>query len=204
MTAMASADRYSRLVLWLKVALPLAALAILSTLFFVAETLDPEAAIPYAEVDVARILREQGVTGPTFGGVTETGVAVSLSAGAVRPDTEATGRWTGDTLKVDLELPSGARIDIDSPLGIVDVSRDEAILQGGARLESSTGYVVTTDSIVAALAEGTVTADSEVVATGPPGEITAGRMVLKRMDTTPPSHHLVFQNGVRLVFQPGS
>ena len=77
---MAVADRYSRLVFWLKVTLPLVALAILSTLFFVAETLDPEAAIPYASVDVERILKEQGVTKPTFGGVTEDGVAISMSA----------------------------------------------------------------------------------------------------------------------------
>ena len=47
-TDMAATDRYSRLVFRLKVALPLVALAILSTLFFVAESLDPDAAIPYA------------------------------------------------------------------------------------------------------------------------------------------------------------
>ena len=38
---MARADRHTRVVGWLKVALPLAALAILSTLFLVARRIDP-------------------------------------------------------------------------------------------------------------------------------------------------------------------
>ena len=42
---MARADTHTRVVGWLKVALPLAALAILSTLFLVARRIDPEAAL---------------------------------------------------------------------------------------------------------------------------------------------------------------
>ena len=199
---MATADRYSRLVLWLKVSLPLAALAILSTLFFVAETLDPESAIPYAEVDVARILREQGVTGPTFGGVTADGVSVSLSATSIRPKGNGANNWFGQVLTADLELPSGATITIDSPEGIVDAENRQATLQGGARLESSTGYIVRTPSIVASFADATVVAGEGVEAEGPPGTITAREVMLKRLDTDPPTHHLVFQGDVRLVVRP--
>ena len=46
---MARLDLHSRLVTWAKVALPLAALAILSTLFLLADRIDPTAAIPYAD-----------------------------------------------------------------------------------------------------------------------------------------------------------
>ncbi|MEO0916155.1 MAG: hypothetical protein AAFY31_04115 [Pseudomonadota bacterium] len=199
---MASADRYSRLILWLKVSLPLAALAILSTLFFVAETLDPEAAIPYAEVDVAQILRDQGATAPNFGGVTKDGVKIALSASAIRPDAEQRMQWTGSDLSARLDLPNGSSLSIDSPIGVVDASRQEAVMRGGAVLESSNGYRVTSDQIFASLTTGTVTAPSGIVAVGPPGELTAGRMTLKRMDTTPPNYHLVFHDGVRLVFTP--
>lgn len=202
MSGMASADRYSRLVLWLKVSLPLAALAILSTLFFVAETLDPERAIPYAKVDVARILKEQGATSPTFGGVSSGGVKIALSAASIRPDEGDRNRWTGASLSARLELPSGAQISIDSPTGTVDAANSEARLQGGAVLESSTGYRVTTDSIVASLKDSSVTAENGIVATGPPGEIAAGRMVLTRSNGDSPRHYLVFQNEVRLVFTP--
>jgi len=202
MDAMASADRYSRLVLWMKVSLPLAALAILSTLFFVAETLDPEAAIPYAEVDVAKILREQGATSPKFGGVTADGVEISLSAASIRPGDAQSNRWTGLSLNAQLNLPSGAEILIDSPEGTVDAIEREAALQGGAVLQTSTGYRVSTDRILASFDDARVLADNGIVATGPPGKITAQSMTLNRMDSDPPSHHLVFQGDVRLIYTP--
>lgn len=199
---MASADRYSRLVLWMKVSLPLMALAILSTLFFVAETLDPEAAIPYAEVDVAKILREQGATSPTFGGVSSSGVQIALTAASVRPGDSEPNRWTGQTLNAQLDLPSGAMILIDSPEGTIDADEREAILQGGAVLETSTGYRISTDRILTQFDTASVIADQGIVAVGPPGEITAGSMTLNRMDSEPPTHHLVFAGGVRVVFTP--
>lgn len=200
---MAVADRYSRLVLWLKVALPLAALAILSTLFFVAETLDPDAAIPYAKVDVERILREQGVTKPTFGGVTADGVAISLSAQSVRPGDQDRNRLIGQQLAASLDLTDGGQITIESPEGIVDVTTEEAILQGGARLQSSTGYLVETARITASIAHASILADSTITAMGPAGQITAGRMELVRIDKLQPSYHLVFTQGVRLNYRPG-
>ena len=201
---MASADRYSRLVLWMKVSLPLAAFAILSTLFFVAETLDPEAAIPYADVDVEKILREQGATSPTFGGVTATGVELALSAAFIRPSEDQADRWIGRTLKATLNLPSGTEVRIDSPEGVVDATEREAILQGGAVLETSTGYRVATERMLTSFDDARVSADQGIVASGPPGEITAGSMMLQRIDSDPPSHHLVFEGGVRLVYTPPS
>lgn len=201
---MATADRYSRVVLWLKVTLPLLALAILSTLFYVAETLDPDAAIPYADVDVEKILREQGVTKPTFGGVTADGVAISLAADAVRPSQDDRNRLRGTKLSARLDLPDGAHIDIESPTGIVDATARQAVLEGGARLESSTGYVVKTERIVASLAEASVIAETEITATGPPGEISAGRMELTRNPAGGSNYRLVFKQGVRLLYQPGN
>ncbi|MGB3251218.1 MAG: hypothetical protein WBB13_18855, partial [Tabrizicola sp.] len=74
---MARVDRHTRLVGWLKVALPLTALAILSTLFLVARRIDPEAALPYAEVDVEDLAREPRMTAPTYAGTTEDGAALT-------------------------------------------------------------------------------------------------------------------------------
>ncbi len=204
MSGMATADRYSRLVLWLKIALPLLALAILSTLFFVAETLDPEAAIPYAKVDVDRILREQGVSRPSFGGVTDSGVAISLTAQYIRPDGEARQQLTGYDLNAALDLPSGGHINVSSPVGMVDGSDQTATLAGGALLESSTGYTVTTDEITASIADGSVVANGQITATGPAGEIHAGHMVLAPANDDTDAYRLVFSDGVRLIFRPGS
>lgn len=199
---MTTADTYSRMVRWLKVALPLTALAILSTLFFVAETLDPDAAIPYADVDVERLLREQGVTKPTFGAVSEDGVEISMSASAIRPGPTQRDRLTGTDLSASLTWPDSAQIDIISPEGIVDVPAGEAILQGGALLKSSTGYHIRSDRIVADMNEVNVVSEGSISADGPAGSITAGRMELIRQTNADGNYLLVFKDGVRLLYQP--
>mgnify|MGYP001820929721 CR=1 FL=1 len=202
MAAMDRVDKYSRMVLWLKVGLPLVALGILSTLFFVAETLDPEAAIPYAEIDVERILREQGMTRPTFGGVTSQGVEISLSAASVRPGQDQRSRLTGETLVADLTIPDRGEILIRSPEGVIDAESGLAILRGGAFLESSTGYRVETEEIVTSYAEATLQADQEVRATGPAGTLTAGSLELRQQQGETAVYLLVFKNGVRLIYEP--
>lgn len=197
---MADADRYSRLVLWLKVSLPVAALGILSTLFFVAETLDPEAAIPYANIDVERILTEQGMTGPEFGGVTGNGVAISMTADTIIPGDDRE-QMAANRLEATFDLPGGGHIDIASDAGFVNSKTKEATLEGGARLESSSGYVVTAERFVASLDQARVIADHEVNVVGPAGEITAGGMELTRSKDDD-TYLLVFKSGVRLIYQP--
>lgn len=204
MAGMNRADRYSRLVLWLKIALPLVALGILSTLFFVAETLDPEAAIPYAEVDVERILQEQGMTRPTFGGVTGNGVQIALSAESVRPGQDRRTRLIGQSLNASIVIPARGEITITSPEGEIDADSGRAILQGGAVLESTSGYRVATEKIETSYQKATVIAESEVRATGPAGLVTAGAMELERHSEDPGGYVLVFKNGVRLVYEPQS
>ena len=76
---------HSRLVAVLKVALPLIALGILSSLFLLSGRIDPEDAIPYAEVDVAARLREPRMTDAGFAGVTADGAALTLNAAEAKP-----------------------------------------------------------------------------------------------------------------------
>ncbi len=199
---MASANNtYSRLVLWLKVALPLAALAILSTLFLIADTLNPEAAIPYADVDVEQILEDQGITRPSFGGMTPDGASMSLTAAAIRPGESLRDEFIGSSLEATIDLPSGTTIAISSPEGTIDMAANLALLQGGARLESSIGYTVETADIVARYDIVRATTGGEVVATGPGGKITAGIMGLEQ-DVANGTYVLVFKDGVRLIYDP--
>lgn len=198
---MAEPDRYTRLINWLKILLPLVALGILSTLFLVSERLDPEAAIPYAKVDVERILREQGITKPTFGGVSADGSAISLSAAAVRPGGERRERLTGTDMSATISTPDGGRLEIASPEGIVDAGTREAIFTGGVRLESSTGYAVEAERIEASFAEARAISAGGVTATGPAGSLEAGSMALTK--AADGSYLLVFKDRVRLVYRPG-
>jgi len=67
---MAACDNtYSRVVAWLRIALPLLALAILSTLFLLARTIDPAQNLPYADIDIDELTREQRIGNPQFAAV---------------------------------------------------------------------------------------------------------------------------------------
>ena len=197
----ATHNAYSRFVYWMKVLLPLTALAILSTLFFVAESLDPDRAIPFADVDVEQILQDQGISNPRFGGVTADGSEVSLWASAIRPEPDSRSRLIGSGLSARIVMPGEARFDVSSPEGVVDVSERTISLTEGVFLTSSLGYSISTDTIVANYRELRLDALGEVSATGPGGEIVAGRMSLGQ-DAAEGGYVLVFTDGVRLIYDP--
>ncbi len=199
---MARADNpYSRLVAWLKIILPIVALGILSTLFLVAERLDPESAIPFAERGaIDDLVEEQGISSPAFAAVTADGTAVSVKAETARPDPEETQALLGQRLEARFEISNGAIIDITSPDGTINALARTATLSGGARLESSTGVIVTTDKITTSFDGAFAETAGAVRATGPLGQLDAGAMQLKRDETG--AYLLRFTDGVRLIYEP--
>jgi lipopolysaccharide export system protein LptC len=199
---MAGVDRHTRLVGWLKVALPLTALAILSTLFLVARRIDPEAALPYAEVDVEDLAREPRMTAPNYAGTTEDGAALTLSAAEARPEAEGTPA-TAEGLRLELATPDGGRTELLAATATMDDAARQVILSGGVMLSTATGYRLETAEVAAKLDRTGLESRAPVVATGPAGEIRADGMVLSQDNRTPGAYVLVFKGGVRLVYQPG-
>jgi lipopolysaccharide export system protein LptC len=200
---MARADRHTRVVGWLKVALPLTALAILSTLFLVARRIDPEDALPYAEVDVEDLAREPRMTAPTYAGTTEDGAALTLSADEARPAADGSpARAAG--LRLELATPDGGTAELVAAAARMDDTNRQVLLSGGVTVTTSTGYRLETAEIVAKLDRTGLESRAPVVATGPAGEIRADAMSLSQDNQTPGSYVLVFKGGVRLVYQPGS
>ena len=200
---MARVDRHTRLVGWLKVALPLAALAILSTLFLVARRIDPEAALPYAEVDVEDLAREPRMTAPTYAGTTQDGAALALSATEARPEAEGTPAKAAG-LRLELATPDGGRTELLAASAVMDDASRQVLLSGGVTLTTATGYRLETAEVAAKLDRTGLESRTPVVATGPAGEIRADGMVLSQDNQTPGAYVLVFKGGVRLVYQPGS
>lgn len=199
---MARVDRHTRLVGWLKVALPLTALAILSTLFLVARRIDPEAALPYAEVDVEDLAREPRMTAPTYAGTTEDGAALTLSASEARPAAEGTPAKAAG-LRLELATPDGGQTELLAAEAVMDDATRQVLLSGGVVLTTSSGYRLETAEVAAKLDRTGLESRAPVVATGPAGEIRAESMVLSQDNRTPGAYVLVFKGGVRLVYQPG-
>lgn len=199
-----SGNAYSRFVAWAKVVLPLGALALLATLFLIARQIDPDAAIPFADVDVEQFAREARIGAPRFSGVTGDGTVVSMSADVARPDPSEPGRIAAEGLDAAFELPDGSRISAVASGGVVDGPAQRMELTGGVEIASSTGYKVLSDRLDASLGETALRSPGPVTAEGPPGRIEAGSMEVTQDPEVKGSYVLVFKDGVRLVYQPGS
>ena len=200
---MAGGVGYSRLVAWLKILLPLAALALLSTLFLFSRNVDPVNSIPFSQVDLEERVREQQLTQPSFSGSTARGDLIRFTASAVRPDTDTPGRATADAPQARIDLVGGTVIEFHAKSGEMDQPGDLARLKGDAVLTSSTGYTVQTEELTAGIETIRAETPGAVEGTGPAGRFTAGKMVL----TTDPGTgdaHLLFTGGVHLVYEPGN
>ena len=123
---------HSRLVFWFKIILPLCALILLSTLFMVSRSVRPEDAVPYADVDVADLLRQPRLSAPDYAGVTSDGAALSLTAETAllgQPDEPDSGLISG--LVGLLETPDGARTNFAAAQAHLDQSGGHVMLDGG-------------------------------------------------------------------------
>jgi lipopolysaccharide export system protein LptC len=199
---MARLDTHSRVVGWLKVTLPLMALAILSTLFLLSDRIDPEDALPYAEVDVEELAREPRMTAPTYAGMTSDGAALSLNATEARPAAEGAPA-TAAGLRLELATPDGGKTELLAATAVMDDVARQLVLSGGVTVTTSTGYRLETAEVAAKLDRSGLESRAPVTATGPAGDLRADGMVLSQDIQTPGAYLLVFKGGVRLVYQPG-
>lgn len=195
-------NRYSRFVAWVKIILPLVALALLSSLVLFSRSIDPEGAIPFAEVDVRELAREQGISAPTYTGVTSDGAAIVLSAGSARPDLDDPARGTASDLSARIDTPDGERIDVTAESGTIDTRSGVAELSGNVRVKTSSGYSLRTDAMRTALDKTDILSRGPVDGDGPPGRLEAGRMHIFEDESRPGAYVLVFQDGVKLIYQP--
>jgi len=196
---MAVADNaYSRFVQFAKIALPLLALALLSTMFLFSRTINPEDAIPFADIDVEQIAREQRLVAPKFSGVTSDGSTITVTADTALPDATNPRRMAATDVNAEIITTTGTQFMVVSLDAIYDGEQDQMDLIGDVRLTTSTGYVMRSELLVADLQETRLVSPGRVTGSGPSGILEAGRMELT---ATEGSQLLVLKNGVKLIYQ---
>ena len=193
-------DRYSRLVTLFKVLLPLTALALLSTMFLLSRTSEPEATIPFAEEDVANRVRNQQVTGPFFSGVTPDGDEVLFTAEAATPVGQNKA-GSARNLKARVTTVDGLVFDLRSERGTFWPPDDTATFLGEVVLETSNGYTLRTQTISTRIKTIAANAPGAITGNGPLGSFTAGGMILTSHSDTG-DIHMLFNNGVKLIYRP--
>lgn len=195
------ADRYSRLVVWLKVLFPLMALALLSTLFLLSRAVDPEALIPFADKEIQDRLRDQQVTGPVYQSITADGDEISFSAEKLTTPPGEVGANQAEQVEVVMDLASGSSVFLNAETGHFNIAQDIANLQGDVVITTSTGYRIVSDQLITQISSLEVNSPGPVKADGPPGKLDAGTMTLSAGKQGKPAQ-LVFTNGVKLIYSP--
>ena len=199
---MASRDNlHSRVVAWMKILLPLAALGILSTLFMISDTFDPSQPLPITGIDLQKRAQDQGATKATFAGVTRTGDEVIVQTERSRLSPEDPRLILAEDITATLRLTSGTEINIASRRGEMNQPENSASLVGDVSIETDSGYVLRTEHLIARFDDLYAESPGPVAGTAPAGDLTAGRMVLQNRGESDQAH-LVFTNGVKLIYQP--
>ncbi|SDX73042.1 lipopolysaccharide export system protein LptC [Albimonas donghaensis] len=213
---------YSRLVRWAKIGLPLLALALLSALFLIPQDKAFEGGLVYSTADLISLGEGLQVTNPRIEGATATGEPFVVEADSATPDGPDPSEVELSRVRGVFEQAGGAAasasggrdIRLLADTGVLR-PRDQALsLTGAVRLETSDGYVVTTDRITADLRAGRAEAPGPVEAIGPQGSIASGSFRAERRQGDPaaaaeatlgapgPGDYLWFENGVRVVWKP--
>lgn len=201
-------DIHSRLVFWMKILLPIAAILILSTLFMVSHPVRPEDAIPYADVDIATLIKEPRLTDPVFAGMTADGAALTLKASAAKLDSAGgTDASQITNLAGLLETPDGAKTHLTAQQANLDQTTRVAALTGKVQVSNSAGYQIDSQLIHVALDQTSVDSPGTVIVLGPVGKITAGSMHIGLANGRLPGgaaseYVLLFKGGVTLIYLP--
>ncbi|WP_116600279.1 LPS export ABC transporter periplasmic protein LptC [Primorskyibacter marinus] len=196
-----SSGTYSRVIAWLKILLPLIALGLLSTVFLLSTDIDPGADLPFSDAEMADRASSQQVTAPYFSGATSSGALLTITAESARPDPEEPGRAFASSVIARMKMKDESQIMLNAHSATFSDLDDTAILSGEVLIESSTGYVMTTQELTASLSRIEAESTGPVEATGPAGTLNAGRMRIETIENGE-DVRLLFTDGVKLVYDP--
>ncbi|NNK66268.1 MAG: hypothetical protein HKO95_05985 [Rhodobacteraceae bacterium] len=192
---------YSRFVGWLKILLPLVALGILSTVFFLARAPEVDPVLPYATPSGAPITASDMIADPSFVGVTRDGAAVNLRARSVQPTAEdVPGRLLADRLTSRVETRDGRSIDSRADSGRIDTEAQTADLDGRVDVATSDGFTLVARDVKTRLDRVEIASTEPVSAQTPMGTLEAGGFSVTSDEGD--GYVLVFNGGVKLIYAP--
>ena len=192
-------DGYSALVAWLKTLLPIVALGLLSTIFLFSGKVDVTQSLPYAEHNIAEIIREQRITQPYFTGIASNGTEIALSAAYASPQVENAHILEITDLSVVLRSTSDRMVQVTAGQGALDSARQTAQISTDVHIAALPDFWVTTEALDMNFNQGFISAKGGFQGVTALGAITAGEMHLQM---TADDQQIVFLNDVRLVYSP--
>ncbi|NBX09469.1 MAG: hypothetical protein EBR05_06555 [Marivivens sp.] len=180
--------------------LPLGAIILLSTLFLIARNVGDTSQIPYA--DIEEIARQPRLSAPKMVGMSETGGTYTIEADVARQDPDTNNGLIAEAIVVNMTTIDGIQTTVSAGVGKLDSDAKVVTLNSLARVATSDGYLMETRGLVTSLIDGSLETTDPLEVRAPYGSLTAGRLTI-----TPDSDEpqlIVFNNGVRLIYQPQS
>ncbi len=198
---------YSRIVQWAKIALPILALGLFSSVFLITQDdVFEGTGIVFSEADLSALGDGIQIKSPRFTGVTETGDKFLLTAHTANPDATKPSRVDLKEIAATLDLTSGESVDLTAGQGALLMSDQLLNLMNGITIVTSEGFRGKMSIAQADLRKGEVTSDAPVEITGPMGQITAGGLkfetVFAETGNSVQTHLLRFKKQVRVIFHP--
>lgn len=194
---------YSRLVLWMKVLLPLAALALIGAIFLSARD-KGELSDLFSAEELATLGAGLKLDNPRFAGVTSKGESFSVQAEWALPDSALPKIIDLEKPSGNIEMADGRRLTANAATGRMLREQKILVLQGSVAVDSSDGYHLTTDRLEFDLDGKTAVAPGPVAGTGPRGHIEAGSLRAEAGPDGGGGGKIWFENRVRLVFSPAT
>jgi lipopolysaccharide export system protein LptC len=190
----------------LRIGLPLSALVLLSTIFLLSRSVDPNSAARVAGLDPSQMAREPRIATARFAGVTEDATALTIAAQAVRSQTVALGdgplNLTFTAPEGRLIFPNASTASFGAATAQLDQMAGALTAQGPVTLENSDGFVLELGALTAALDQTRLTGRDGVEGRAPAGEISADTLELTRSGGESGGYLLAFTGNVRLIYIP--
>ncbi len=185
--------RYSFFVMFMKGALPIAALALgAAVLLYVIQPRElNRMALTFERM--GRVENDLAMVNPRLTGTDDDGLPFVVTAATAVQEGRGSDRVRLEDVTADISLKEGA-LHVTAARGVVDTRRHLLDVSGGIRLVSDAGYDARTPSASADLKAGTVHGESGIQAKGKLGQISAQRFALNRA-----TRQLRFSGSVHMV-----
>ncbi len=194
---------YSRIVAWMKVLLPLAAVAVISALFLSAQKESNLSEI-FTTEELLTLGAGLRLDNPRFAGVTENGEPFAIQADWALPDSAMPRIIDLENPEGEIEMSDGRTFAARSATGRMHRKQKILVLGGGVVLDTSDGYHAETELLEIDLGAETAMSPGPVSGTGPAGQIDAGSFRATTGAIGVGGRTIWFENKVRLVLIPAT
>lgn len=193
---------YSRTVRWMKIALPIGALALIGMVFLTGKERGGVLDVDTSTTDIAALAAGLRLENPHFTGVTDDGAPFVVTADWALPDGAVPDLVTLEAPEGEIRLRDGLVVTVTSSTGEMFRKSEQLHLKGDVVLVTSDGYRLTTEQVQLDLDQKSAIAPSRVEASGPRGAISANRVRMEGAGSGTDDVTVWFEGNVKVTFQP--